>query len=134
MCLNTKQMRNTLWCLSFPVQIDVWMELIVDRTSSMYQNVEFKATARHFFFPCRSFWINSASYGYKNSPLTIIYQLTYEIKHMIKTWLDVWLFMCRYSGKQERIQLFLQAYMGGFKRLGVWRPPFKAPGGCVAKP
>jgi hypothetical protein len=39
--------------------------LLIDKTSSMYLNVELKATARGLF-SCRSFWMNSASKEYKN--------------------------------------------------------------------
>jgi hypothetical protein len=35
--------------------------LLIDKTSSIYLNVELKATARSLFFSCRSLWMNSAS-------------------------------------------------------------------------
>ena len=40
--------------------------LLIDKTSLIYRNVKLKATARDFFFSCRSFWINSTSYEHKN--------------------------------------------------------------------
>jgi hypothetical protein len=46
----------------------VWNWLLLkDKTSSIYRNVELKATARDFFFSCSlSFWMNFAPYEYKN--------------------------------------------------------------------
>jgi hypothetical protein len=100
-----------------------------------------KGTARIAFFSCKSFWINSASYGYKNRsasyhlPVNLwknnnpnIYLVT---RHL--TWKFVWLFMCRYFDKQERIQLFPQKGMGSSKRPG-YGGRLKAPSGSVAEP
>jgi hypothetical protein len=38
--------------------------LLIDKTSSIYLNVELKVTARGLFFSCRGFWMNSASQEY----------------------------------------------------------------------
>jgi hypothetical protein len=67
------------WISSFLGYIESIYEwnvlLLIKKTSLIDLNVELKATPRGLFFSCRSFWINYASYEYKDKSWCISYFL-----------------------------------------------------------
>jgi hypothetical protein len=71
-----------------------WL-LLIDKTLSIYQNVELKATARDFCFSYRSFWMNSTSYEYKNLPTNKGHNLyPWEFQQTVGRPDQFWYFRC----------------------------------------